>query len=295
VTAKAFQELDIGKIREIGELEHWLLPASSMSIDFTAILGQGGFGTVCSGSLCGSPVAVKSAKILQTHTATDIDKMLMSVANELRILRQLRHPNIVLFHGASLINGQVVLILEKVKGQILSVFVHGALHIHWRERLTRDLLAVIWYLHSREPPVVHGDIKPSNMMVEVRVPGIGESFEPHLKLLDFGLSKILGTRPQKMGGTPNWRAPELCQSGNKATTCADMFSVGCAVFFILTTQMPLETTVNVRPLPWPECGADAKYAPMCESCVSLVAEVRPSAVQAFTLFNQCLMTTQLEN
>jgi len=205
-------------------------------------------------------------------------------------LRQLRHPNIVLFHGATLTNCRVVLILEKVKGQLLNKFVHRTLDISWRECLTRDLLAVIWYLHSREPPVVHGDIKPSNMMVEVRVPGIGHSLEPHLKLLDFGLSRILGTRQQTMGGTPNWRAPELCQSGNTATTCADMFSVGCAMFFILTTQMPLETTVDIRPLPWPDGGADATYAPMCESCVSPVAEVRPSAVQAFTLFNQCLMT-----
>jgi len=290
LTAKAFKELDIGKIRSIGELEHWLLPASSVSIDFTVLLGEGGFGTVCSGSLCGAPIAAKLAKSLVAHTATDIDRMLMSVANELRILRQLRHPNIVLFHGATLANGRIVLILEKVKGQMLNIFVHQHMDILWRECLTHDLLAVIWYLHSREPPVVHGDIKSSNMMVEVRVPGVGQSFRPHLKLLDFGLSRILGAKPQTMGGTPPWKAPELGQSGNTATTCADMFSVGCAVFFILTTQMPLGTTLNVRPLPWPDGGIDAKYAPLCESCVSPVAEVRPSAMQAFNLFSQCLMT-----
>jgi len=292
-TAQVFKEVDIRKIHEIGRHEHWLVHTSEVSIDFTTVLGEGGFGILHSGSFCGSPVAVKVAKDAVSHTSTEIDAKLASVVNELRIFRFLRHPNIVLFHGASLANGRVALVLENVKGQLLTHFVLQDMPMWWRESIILELLSVIWYMHSQDPPVVHGDIKSSNMMVEVRVAGVGNVLKPHLKVIDFGLSRVLGSQPQTLGGSRGWRAPELHQQGIMATTSADMFSAGCAMFFILTKQMPfLETNLSVGQWTWPPGRVSTRHGPVCKQCMCPVAEMRPSAVQAHALFNQCLMTSE---
>jgi len=136
-------------------------------------------------------------------------------------------------------------------------------------------------MHSQEPPVVHGDVKPSNMMVEVRVSGVGQDLKPHLKLMDFGLSRVLGARPQALGGTRQWRAPELNKQGSSATTSADMFSVGCVIYFILTKKVPfLEPALNAEPLPWPSRGIHPRLELVSQKCVCPHAEQRPSAAQA---------------
>jgi len=280
-TGQAFKEVDIGKINEIGAREHWIVDASKVSIDFKAVLGEGGFGIVYTGSYCGSPIAAKFDKHVVYHHPCKEDKKLASVANELRIFRFLRHPNIVLFHGAALVNGQIALIMEKVKGQLLTTFALQSMPMLWRESLVLELVSVIWYMHSQEPPVVHGDVKPSNMMVEVRVSGVGQDLKPHLKLMDFGLSRVLGARPQALGGTRQWRAPELNKQGSSATTSADMFSVGCVIFFILTKKVPFsDPALNAEPLPWPSRGIHPRLELVSQKCVCPHAEQRPSAAQA---------------
>merc|ERR1711972_986897 len=63
------------------------------------------------------------------------------------------------------------------------------------------------YLHERRPQVVHGDLKPSNVMVTTDAHGI----VGHVKVLDFGLSRMLVGRVRPLGGTVRWMAPEIRQ------------------------------------------------------------------------------------
>jgi len=115
-----------------------------------------------------------------------------------------------------------------------------------------DLLSAVWYLHEQKPLIVHGDLKATNLMVEIQVADVGGDLVPHLKLLDLGLSRIRGRRPCSMGGTEKWIAPEVCDLGKNAATSADMYSVGCIMFFILTGRTPAKHTQIherlVRPL-----------------------------------------------
>jgi len=282
-TEQMFAEASIEHILNLGELEHWMVPAGMLNINFKTILGEGGFSVVYSGHIAGAPVAVKLPKGRLIHNETETHEHMRCVLNEVRIYRHVRHRNIVTFHGATLVNGQLAVVLENISGQCLSAFVYqDTLQTSWQTSLILDLLSAVWYLHAREPSIVHGDLKPSNAMVELCVP-FQQGLTPHLKLIDFGLSRLLGRKPQSMGGTAKWTAPELQNEGNKATVFADMYSVGCVMCFILTTNTPVSHHQEhlASPLHWPAGETSTKAVSICEACVCLDAEARPSAAHVF--------------
>ncbi len=110
------------------------------------------------------------------------------MANELRILRHVRHPNVVLFYGACLDveSGGLALVMELVLGECLDAFVdkldrggEATLSLH---RVVLRLCRGLSYLHALNPVAIHGDLKPSSVMVGTH------AIELRVKILDFGLS-----------------------------------------------------------------------------------------------------------
>ncbi|CAE8717354.1 unnamed protein product [Polarella glacialis] len=86
------------QIASLGVAEHWLIAVGRVAFpsgDALKILGDGGFGVVLEAHICGTKVAVKTPREGHMHGSA-----LRSMANELRVLRHVRHPNIVLFFGA---------------------------------------------------------------------------------------------------------------------------------------------------------------------------------------------------
>merc|ERR1740122_365765 len=132
------------------------------------------------GTFHGTPVAVKTAKRSEGNL-----KRLSQFCNELRILRQVRHPDIVLFYGA-LIDptlGSVSLVLELVEGRTLEQFLSSSglgdtdhdtmcTRYHIIYFVSRALL----FLHSRRPCIVHGDLSSQNILVQ----RIGDVAQPKL-------------------------------------------------------------------------------------------------------------------
>ncbi|CAE8634049.1 unnamed protein product [Polarella glacialis] len=107
------------QICELGCMEHWLLDWDDMAIPEERIyLGRGGFGVVLLAELHGCQVAVKLPKVLDGAVPA---RALPTFANELRMLRRLRHPNIVLFYGAAIEPdlGVLALVSEFVDGTTL--------------------------------------------------------------------------------------------------------------------------------------------------------------------------------
>jgi hypothetical protein len=102
-TENVFTNGDITEITVLGYIEHWLVNPKDVILDTDTILGSGGFGVVYPGFLYGGVVAVKMPRDCSLRNFT-------SCANELRILRNVRHPNIVLFHGACLAEKKISLI-----------------------------------------------------------------------------------------------------------------------------------------------------------------------------------------
>ncbi|CAE8639182.1 unnamed protein product, partial [Polarella glacialis] len=146
-------------------------------------------------------------------------KQLRSVANELRIIRLVRHPNIVIFYGACVDANlrQISLIFELVEGQPLRTFIENCAINNTnsgevpsdRYQLLLDISCALRYLHSIKPQVVHGDLSPNNIMVE----SLGNL--ARAKLIDFGLSRIVSRSENRlpMGGTFRWAAPEIFKTG----------------------------------------------------------------------------------
>jgi len=237
---------EITRLEQIAKQGHWLIDKTEVSAFPSHKLGEGAFGVVVAGSFHGLPVAVKISKTEDPRVQRGLPELL----NEIRVLRHVRHPHIVLFYGAcvNLAQGRMAVILELIQGVTLQDFVHqcssgstsmalATTHsieaIH--QAILRDVGRALCYLHSRQPCIVHGDIKDTNILIQCLSEG-----RPHVKLLDFGLSRVISRKAKPLGGTLRWMAPELFKSNRESPSAAsDVFSYGRLACFVITGVEPL--------------------------------------------------------
>ncbi|CAK0852346.1 unnamed protein product [Prorocentrum cordatum] len=297
------------QMRAIGLREQWLIASGEVELMSCRALGEGGFGIVVPGLYHNTLVAVKAPKEGIAR------KGLSALCNELRILRRLRHPNIAFFYGACMDAGlnKICLVLEYVDGVSLGAFIRSPSRgpdqpegsrcaapgarapersVSVRSLIVFDILNVLRYLHSREPAVVHGDLKDSNVFVEERFSRSGRpSF--HAKLLDFGLSRNITRSAKPLGGTLRWMAPELVsRQAVPPDVAADCYSFGLLTYFIVTGSLPFEGTnaeVMLKrlrrgqspSLSWPEPADELTQVcqPVVEQCIKPMPALRPTDQQ----------------
>lgn len=292
---KTFGDSTISDIVSIGQREQWLLHAHEIEIHDT-LIGAGGFGVVYRGSFSCTPVALKIPRRQTVNTKEG----LLDFANELRVLRKVKHPNIIVCHGACIDqpNIDIFLVLEYSDGVNMEAIVVGKvigpLHDLERFEILQGVSRALCYLHSREPAIVHGDLKSSNILVEMKAKSGSfkyplHKWRMHPKLLDFGLARLCTRGAQKCGGTARWAAPELFASTAKRPSPAvDVFSFGRLMYFTLTEQMPLANLAQtdildamelkrLPPLHWAgRSKLQAAIRPCAEVCMSEAPELRPS-------------------
>ncbi|KAG8947634.1 hypothetical protein FRC04_010568 [Tulasnella sp. 424] len=180
--------------------------------------------------------AVKMCKSLDTY---QIDRKLQKRLNrEVKIWMTLQHPNIAPLLGFSL-SGEVCI--------ISAWFTNGNIATHLeanpdadRMKLIRQVAAGVAYLHGRSPAIVHGDLKPDNVLIDVD--GVA-------KLIDFGLSKAVeveqgvtavSSTSLRDAGNARWIAPELLLEEDTSRSCnTDIFSFG-DLREILTGDVPFK-------------------------------------------------------
>mmetsp|Transcript_23032 Transcript_23032/g.54744 ORF Transcript_23032/g.54744 Transcript_23032/m.54744 type:complete len:248 (+) Transcript_23032:44-787(+) len=122
-----------------------------------------------------------------------------------------------------------------MEGPTLDRFIlSGFIEDEHKSRVLVDMAHAMQYLHSLRPAIVHGDLKPGNVFVEVREGDI------ICKLADFGLARRVTISAQNMGGTLRWAAPELVFGDKKASMKADIYSLGQVMYFILTGRRPYQ-------------------------------------------------------
>ena len=144
---------------------------------------------------------------------------------EQRILARLRHPGIVpLYDAGETPDGTPWFAMEHVEGTSLSEFCRrGKLSIPERLRLFRDVCTAVRAAHERF--VVHGDLKPSNILVTA---------DGRVRLLDFGVATKLDVHSTDDGFrhrllTPAYASPER-RSGDPPTIRTDIFALGVVLF-----------------------------------------------------------------
>eukprot|EP00928_Gymnodinium_smaydae_P096954 TRINITY_DN8670_c0_g1_i3.p1 TRINITY_DN8670_c0_g1~~TRINITY_DN8670_c0_g1_i3.p1 ORF type:complete len:407 (-),score=62.11 TRINITY_DN8670_c0_g1_i3:155-1375(-) len=214
----------------------------------------------------------------------------MSIANELRILRHINHPNLVHFYGAvgDADAGTLALVFEFLSGLRLDKFLSGrrgegcSHSSSTRHGVLADVASATRYLHNLTPPVLHSDLKPTNAFVEELKHGF------RTKLLDFGLSQVLRGSAKFRGGTSTWMAPELSSKRRfdddfLLAPSADVYSFGCLGHFVLTGSRPRDVTERRRSeseSTWRSVGdadtACERCLELCEKCAQAEPECRPS-------------------
>eukprot|EP00443_Scrippsiella_acuminata_P037050 CAMPEP_0115182346 /NCGR_PEP_ID=MMETSP0270-20121206/7898_1 /TAXON_ID=71861 /ORGANISM="Scrippsiella trochoidea, Strain CCMP3099" /LENGTH=684 /DNA_ID=CAMNT_0002595395 /DNA_START=61 /DNA_END=2115 /DNA_ORIENTATION=+ len=285
---RADSEQAIGHLQELAQLgykEHWLVPLIDLRVLPGEMLGMGGFGMVIRAEYHGAPVVLKFSKrpcsvLLNSGSA--------SMAQELRIFRRLRHPNLVLFLGACIAPGraELILVLECVHGKPLDTFVAPPPS----DPSTRDRFSVadgvacgLTYLHAQHPQIVHGDLKGPNVLVE-KCEGAVKA-----KIIDFGLSRLITRHVKPMGGTFAWMAPEVVMdTEHNVAPSADVFSYGRLLYMTMTGHEPLagvpleELLATMRqghphPMQWDEqVPLWMQLQRLCEACTQVEPSQRPS-------------------
>ncbi|KHN48191.1 Serine/threonine-protein kinase CTR1 [Glycine soja] len=202
-------------------------------------IGSGSFGTVHRAEWNGSDVAVKILMEQDFH-AERFKEFLREVA----IMKRLRHPNIVLFMGAVTQPPNLSIVTEYLSRGSLYRLLHrsGAKEVLDERRrlgMAYDVAKGMNYLHKRNPPIVHRDLKSPNLLVDKKYT---------VKVCDFGLSRLKANTflsSKSAAGTPEWMAPEvLCDEPSNEKS--DVYSFGVILWELATLQQP-QPWVNLNP------------------------------------------------
>jgi WD40 repeat protein len=249
-------------------------PAGPNLPGFTILdrLGQGGMGVVYKARQH-APTRVVALKVLARDQLKHADA-LRRFEREVEAAMRLSHPNIVLVYEADQSKGVHYLVMEYVAGTDLKCLVelNGPLPIARASDFARQ--AALGLQHAHERGLVHRDIKPANLMV-TRPPRPGEepaadrrsSLSPALllapggvvKILDMGLARVHQlseyddsfttlTRAGTFMGTPDYTAPEQWEDAHTADIRADLYSLGCTLYFLLTGEVPFPGGTLVQKL-----------------------------------------------
>ncbi|GFZ22064.1 NPK1-related protein kinase 3 [Actinidia rufa] len=200
------------------------------------LIGCGAFGRVYMGMNLdsGELLAVKQVSIAVTSASKDKTQAhIRELEEEVKLLKNLSHPNIVRYLGTAREEESLNILLEFVPGGSISSLLgkFGSFPESVIRMYTKQLLLGLEYLHKNG--IMHRDIKGANILVDNK---------GCIKLADFGASKkvvelVTITGAKSMKGTPYWMAPEvILQTGHSFS--ADIWSVGCTVIEMATGKPP---------------------------------------------------------
>lgn len=199
------------------------------------LLGEGGMAAVYAvrHNTLGSSHALKLLKI----ESASIRERLVA---EGQAQASLRHPNIVAVTDVLMIKGQPALLMERIDGPGLDVYLsENRPDVGDALRLFRGILAGVARAHRAG--LVHRDLKPGNVLLD--------SADGHIipKVADFGLAKILHedgahsqTRTGFSMGTPQFMAPEQIRNAKDVDPRADIFALGCILYVLVCGRLPFE-------------------------------------------------------
>ena len=203
-------------------------------------LGQGGMGVVylAQNTLMGRLEVLKVVSAHLVNRKGVVERFL----NEIRNAARLHHPNIVTAFTALRLGESLVLAMEYVEGLDLARLVKSRGPLPVANACNYTHQAAQGLQHAHEHGMVHRDIKPSNLMLT------RQGKRALIKVLDFGLAKVRSegavdgglTNEGQMLGTPHYIAPEQTTDARHADTRADIYSLGCTLYYLLTGSPPFD-------------------------------------------------------
>ena len=220
-----------------------------------AKLGSGSDATVFEVDWNGTRCAAKRLHeiLLEDQSAGGVAKLIGNFEAECLTWSKLRHPGVVQFLGVHIDRGShiipksrlPVLVMEKMDTSLRSYLEDHSKEqfpLHQKSFVLRQVTQALAYLHSQNPPLVHHDLSPNNVLLNV------VSFVT--KVSDFGMSRAINpsalSRKSSIKGTQAFMAPEALHDPPRYNEKLDVFSFGNIVISTLTHE-------------WPNPGPPTKY------------------------------------
>jgi tRNA A-37 threonylcarbamoyl transferase component Bud32 len=230
-------------------------------------VGRGGMGEVyrATDMLLGQTVALKFLPQERLRSQEAVERL----RGEVRLARQISHPNVCRVYDMGETGGQLFLTMEFIDGENLSSLLRriGRLPGDKALQVARSLCSALAAAH--EKGVLHRDLKPANVMIDGR---------GHALITDFGLAVGAdGARPEDLrSGTPAYMAPEQL-AGVEVTFRSDLYSLGIVLYELFTGKPPFSEERDFRQ------AQQSAPAPVS----SLVPDIDPKVEQAIA---RCLQT-----
>lgn len=255
------------------------------------LLGEGGMGTVW------------LVKHLELDTLRALKLIVSGIAfdpqaqarfkREARVMARLSHPHAVLVHDARMGRDAAFIEMEYIRGQSLNKAMSPGMPmpLDWIARILEQLCDVLQEAHQQQ--IVHRDLKPANLMLLEGRP-VGRE---HLKVLDFGIAKILGgdsdaadvhTHTGSFLGSAPYTSPEQA-SGGTIDGRSDIYSVGIILYEMMTGYRPFTGPITrliydhlySAPPPFaernPNCRVPAQVEHVVLRCLAKNPDDRPQS------------------
>ncbi|WP_139312275.1 serine/threonine protein kinase [Vibrio ponticus] len=190
-------------------------------------LGRGGMGVVYAACRADRRFEQKLAiKFLHPHMAQIFDETLLF--SEAQLLANLNHPNIAKVFDGGMHGKQVYIVMEYIEGKHLAEFVlEQPLCVQDRLRLFCQICNGIEHTHQQG--IVHGDLKPENVLIDTRL---------NAKLIDFNLTQKLDRREAPIAALSKQYASPEQLSGLELTAASDIYSLGQLLKWLFPNQSP---------------------------------------------------------
>ncbi|KAK2657415.1 hypothetical protein Ddye_010467 [Dipteronia dyeriana] len=202
------------------------------------LIGRGTFGSVyvASNRETGALCAMKEVEMFPDDPKSA--ECIKQLEQEIKVLSNLKHPNIVQYYGSEIVEDKFYIYLEYVHPGSINKYVRehcGAMTESIVRNFTRHILSGLAYLHLKK--TIHRDIKGANLLVDAS--GV-------VKLADFGMAKHLTGQAADLSlkGSPYWMAPELLISvmqrdnNSDLALAVDIWSLGCTIIEMYTGKPP---------------------------------------------------------
>jgi serine/threonine protein kinase len=201
-------------------------------------IGEGGMGAVYK-ARHRVLKAVRAIKVIRPDRLVGVGAV-ERFYREAEVVAKLHHPNIILAHDADKHGNVHYFVMEYAPGADLGQLLQRCGPLPAADASAYIRQAALGLEHARERGLIHRDIKPSNLLVTP---------DGQVKLLDLGLARVCAadeetpssaplTQDGAVMGTPDYMAPEQAEDSRKVDIRADIYSLGCTFYHILTGRAP---------------------------------------------------------
>jgi tetratricopeptide (TPR) repeat protein/tRNA A-37 threonylcarbamoyl transferase component Bud32 len=201
-------------------------------------LGEGGMGIVYKARHT-KMNRIVALKVIRKERLTN-PEVVQRFEREVEMAAQLAHPNVVIAYDAAQVGDVHFFAMEFVEGKDLANYVTERGPLSVPKACSYIQQAALGLQHAFERGMIHRDIKPANLLVTANGTAV--------KLLDLGLARLSSADAELIGqpltqsgavvGTPDYIAPEQARNPRNADIRADIYALGCTLYFCLTGRSP---------------------------------------------------------